>query len=362
MERNPASTDMPKLPGSHKTRALVFILLGVLLLVVFSLSLAYGSVQIPLRQVLKIVTGGTSGRPSWDYIILNFRLVKALTALLAGSALALAGLQMQTLFRNPLADPFILGINSGASLGVAIAILGIGASGATFLAGLGLFGDIGIALSASVGAGAVLALILLVGRKVRDTTTLLILGLMFGYATSAVVSLLIYFSIPERIQAFTLWTYGSFSGVTWSQMKVMLGVILFGILLAGLLPKYLNALLLGEDYAKSMGMNVRQARFLILVSASILAGTVTAFCGPIGFLGVAVPHLARNVFHTADHKLLVPAVGIIGAITAIAADIIAQLPGSQLMLPINVVTSLFGAPFVLWILLRNRGGGTSFNL
>jgi iron complex transport system permease protein len=340
------------------------VLLGLagLLVLVFCASLLLGSARIPVAQILRILTGQPAANQNWSYIILNFRLVRSLTALLAGAALAWAGLQMQTLFRNPLADPFILGINSGASFGVALVVLGSGLSGATFLAGLGVLGDLSLAVAASLGAALALGIIMLVGRRVRSNTTLLILGLMFGYATSALVSLLIYFSAPERIQAYTLWSYGSFSGVTWSQMRVMLPVILMGLLVLLALPNVLNVLLLGEDYAKTMGLNANRARVFILLSASLLAGTVTAFCGPIGFLGVAVPHLARNLLHTADHKVLIPAVGLMGAIAAVLADIFAQLPGAQFVLPINVVTSLFGAPFVLWIILRQRKGGTTFSV
>ena len=340
----------------------VFGLLLIGLGVLFIISISMGSVRIPLAEVVRILGGQPAARDTWTTIVLNFRLTKSLTAVLVGAALSVSGLQMQTLFRNPLADPFILGINSGAALGVALAILSIGSTGAYLLAGLGGFGDLSLAIAASFGAGMVLAVILLVGRKIKNPTTLLILGLMFGYATSAVVSLLIYFSIPERIQAYTIWSYGSFAGVTWSQMKVLLPVILLGLGIAAFLPKALNALLLGEDYARTMGLNISRTRFWILVSASLLAGTVTAFCGPIGFLGVAIPHLSRNLLKTSDHKVLLPAVVVLGAIAALIADGIAQMPGSQFVLPINVITSLFGAPFVLWVVLKKRRGATSFTV
>lgn len=336
------------------------MVLGLGLLFIVSISL--GSVRVPVKEVAKILVGKVADRETWTTIVLNFRLTKALTAVLVGAALSVSGLQMQTLFRNPLADPFILGINSGASLGVALAILSIGTTGAYLLAGLGAFGDLSLAIAASFGAGLVLAVILLVGRKIKNPTTLLILGLMFGYATSALVSLLIYFSIPERIQAYTIWSYGSFAGVTWSQMRVLLPIVLLGLVIAGFLPKALNALLLGEDYARTMGLNIKRTRFWILVSASLLAGTVTAFCGPIGFLGVAIPHVSRNLLKTSDHKVLLPAVIVLGAIAALIADAIAQLPSSQFVLPINVITSLFGAPFVLWVVLRKKRGATSFTV
>ncbi|MFZ3071324.1 MAG: iron ABC transporter permease [Anaerolineaceae bacterium] len=364
MEQNLTSLDKKRALAKSKPpeRKWIFLILAVAALLVFLASLSLGSVSIPSKQVVRILLGKPAAKDSWTQIVLNFRLTKSLTAVLVGAALSVAGLEMQTMFRNPLADPFTLGINSGASLGVALAVLSIGSSGVYLLAGIGVLGDLGLAFAASLGAGLVLGLILLVGRSVKNPTTLLILGLMFGYATSALVSLLIYFSIPERIQAYTIWSYGSFSGVTWNQMKVMAPVILAGLGLSAFLPKTLNALLLGEDYAKSMGLNIKRSRFLILLSSSILAGTVTAFCGPIGFIGVAVPHLSRNIFHTSDHKILIPAVCILGAITALVADMIAQLPGSQYVLPINVITSLFGAPFVVWVIIKQRRGATSFTV
>ncbi|MGB4595857.1 MAG: iron ABC transporter permease [Anaerolineaceae bacterium] len=362
--RNQSGIKRENLPmGVGRFSALkVFVPLLIGLVLLFVVSISQGSVRIPIGEVAKILVGQPAARDTWTTIVLNFRLTKSLTAVLVGAALSVSGLQMQTLFRNPLADPFILGINSGASLGVALVILSIGTTGAYLLAGLGAFGDLSLAIAASLGAGVVLAVILLVGRKIKNPTTLLILGLMFGYATSAVVSLLIYFSIPERIQAYTIWSYGSFAGVTWSQMRVMLPMVLVGLGIAAFLPKALNALLLGEDYARTMGLNIKRTRFWILVSASLLAGTVTAFCGPIGFLGVAIPHVSRNLLKTSDHKVLLPAVIVLGAIAALLADGIAQLPGSQFVLPINVITSLFGAPFVLWVVLKKKRGATSFTV
>ena len=335
-------------------------LLLIALPFVFMLSLLIGSVDIPLNSIADIIFNPDRVKPSWVYIFRNYRLVKSIAAVLSGMALGVAGLQMQTLFRNPLADPFILGINSGASLGVALVVLGTGVLGGAFLSGLTTLGDVSLAVAASIGAGLVLGLILLVSRWVRNVTTLLILGLMFGYATSALVSLLIYFSRPERVQAFTIWGYGSFGGVTWNQLRVMAPVILIGIGLVMFLPKALNALLLGEDYAKTMGLNVKKTRIMVLVSSSLLAGTVTAFAGPIGFLGIAVPHIARNLLRTSDHKKLIPATLLLGAIVALLADMISQLPGSHYILPLNVVTSIFGAPFVIWVILRQRRGETSF--
>lgn len=335
-------------------RRSVFFVLLVGLLLVFLLSLAVGSVSIPLDNVLRILLGGIPDRATWTDIVLKFRLPKALTATLSGAALAVSGLQMQTLFRNPLADPYTLGVSSGASLGVAIVVLSVGATGSMLLTSLGALGDLGLAAAAGLGAAATLGAVLLVARQVQNTITLLILGLMFGYLTSALVSLLIYFSLPERIQSFTLWAAGSFGGVTWSQMRVFAPVLLVGLILAHLMPKSLNALLLGETYARTLGLNVRRVRLWIILSASLLAGTVTAFCGPLGFLGVAVPHLCRSLFNSADHRVLVPTSVILGASLALLADLIAQLPGSQYVLPLNVITSLFGVPVIIWVVLRQR--------
>lgn len=334
-------------------RPLALFALLLALLFVFTLSLALGSVRIPLGDVGLILLGGTPARATWRIIVWNFRLPKALTAVLAGSALAVSGLQMQTLFRNPLAGPFVLGINSGASLGVALVVLGAGAAGSAISGSLSLVGNVGIVLAASMGAAAVLFLVMLVSHRV-DTMTLLILGLLFGYATSAVVSILLYFSITEQIQAYLNWTFGTFGKVTWGQMQVMAPTILAAVAVAWLSAKPLNALLLGEAYARTMGLTVRRARFWVITSASLLAGTVTAFCGPIGFIGVAVPHLCRGLFATADHRILVPATILLGGIVALTADIIAQLPGSQVVLPLNSITSLIGAPVVAWVILRRK--------
>jgi ABC-type Fe3+-siderophore transport system, permease component len=353
----------PNNPMSTQTKRLwLFGLFLLLILGLFLLNLALGSVSIPLKDIWGSLIGREGVKESWVYIVQNSRLPRVLTAALAGIALSASGLQMQTMFRNPLADPFILGINSGASLGVAIAILGSGFVGGLFLPALNLRGEFSLVLAASIGAGLVLALILLVGRWVQNPTTLLILGLMFGHATGAIVSILVYFSAPERIQAYSIWSFGSFSGVNWTQLNVMALVVLVGVGLMALLPKGLNALLLGEDYARTMGLNVGLLRFVVLLSASVLSGAVTAFCGPIGFIGVAVPHIARNLFKTSNHKILIPAIILIGAAVSMAASLIAQLPGSQLVLPINVVTSLFGAPFVVWVVLKRKRGATSFSV
>jgi iron complex transport system permease protein len=341
-------------------RRLLLLTLAVGLLGAFLLSLAVGSVNIPLPEIVTILAGGQASRATWETIVLNFRLPKALTALLAGAALAVGGLQMQTLFRNPLADPYVLGISSGASLGVALVVMSAGTTGSVLVAGLGLFGDFGLAAAASLGAAVVLALVLAVARRVQSVVTLLILGLMFGYTTGALVSLLVYFSLADRVQVYLNWTFGSFGGVTWGQMPIFAPAILLGLAGAFLLIKPLNALLLGESYARSMGVNVRRVRVGIIASTALLAGAVTAFCGPIGFLGIAVPHLCRGIFGTSDHGTLVPASALLGGIVALLADLAAQVPGSQVILPLNAVTALIGAPVVIWIILRRRSLQVSF--
>lgn len=342
-------------------RTWIVVLLIAILVVAFILSLTLGSVRIPPEQVLRILTGGEPDKASWTDVIFKFRLPKAVTAMLVGAALSVAGLQMQTLFRNPLADPFILGVSSGASLGVALVVLGTGAgSTLSFITGLNAFGDLSLAIAASLGSGLVLGAVLIVSRRVQNTLTLLILGLMFGYLTNAIVSLLIYFSQPERVQAFSLWAAGSFGGVTWNQMRVFSPVILSGLLISYVMIKPLNALLLGDEYARSLGLNVRHARFWIILSASLLAGVSTAFCGPVWFVGVAVPHVARSLLNTADHRALLPASMLMGSSFALVADVIAQSPGSQYVLPLNVVMSLFGVPIILWVILRQKQLRQSF--
>ncbi|MEE3259748.1 MAG: iron ABC transporter permease [Candidatus Latescibacterota bacterium] len=320
----------------------------------FALSLGVGSVSIPLDAVVEILWDDVDQKRSWSHIIHAIRLPRALTAVLAGAALSASGLQMQTLFRNPLADPFILGISAGASLGVALVVLATGVTGAGLLVGLGFLGHVGVVVAAVVGAAVVLGLVLLVGRRVQNNMTLLILGLMFGYLTGAIVSVLLYFSIPEQVQTYVLWTFGSFGAVTWGQLAFLAPVVLAGLGIAVLLVKPLNALLLGETYARSMGLGIRRVRLWIIASAALLAGAVTAYCGPIGFLGVAVPHLCRALFNTSDHRVLLPASVLLGAVLALIADLVARLPGSQATLPLNAVTALIGAPVVTWIILRRR--------
>ncbi|HET59845.1 MAG TPA: iron ABC transporter permease [Chloroflexi bacterium] len=334
-------------------RNLFFILIFLLMCMII-LSISLGSVRIPLEQVIRVIFGMPVEKSAYTVIILQYRIPKIITALLAGAALSVAGLQMQTLFQNPLADPFILGVSSGASLGVALIVLSVGTTGTFLLAGIGLLGDISIAAAAFLGSLLVLVFILMISQRARSSTMMLLIGLMVSYITSAVVSLLIYFSLPEKIYTYLSWTFGSFSGVTWSQIWIIVPALLLGFVVAFALSKPLNALLMGEKYAQTVGINIRRTRFWIIVSASLLAGIVTAFCGPIGFIGIAIPHVARAIFHSANHRILLPATFLIGSITAILSDVIAQLPGHQQVLPINVVTAMLGAPVVLWVLIKNQ--------
>ena len=335
-------------------KIIIFSSLLTGLIFAFLLDLALGSVDIPINEVVKILLGQEPEKVTWTHIILKFRLPKALTATLSGAALGVSGLQMQTLFKNPLAGPFVLGISSGASLGVALVMLTASATTPTLLADLGYLGDFGLVIAASLGAASVLGMMLVVSRRVQDTMTLLILGLLFGYATSAIVSILLQFSSKERIQSYIMWTFGSFAGVTWRQLVVLIPVILLSLLGAVLQSKSLNALLLGESYARSLGLTVQKSRFSIITSASILAGGITAFCGPIAFLGVAIPHLCRSLFNTSDHRILIPSVIIMGAILALIADLFSQLWVSQMVLPLNAVTALIGTPVVTWVILRRN--------
>ncbi|MEH2313910.1 MAG: iron ABC transporter permease [Nostoc sp.] len=335
-------------------KSILFSSLLIGLIFAFLLDLALGSVDIPINEVVKVLLGQKIEKATWANIILKFRLPKALTATLSGAALGVSGLQMQTLFRNPLAGPFVLGISSGASLGVALVLLTASATTPTLLADLGIISDFGLVIAASLGAASVLGMMLVVSRRVQDTMTLLILGLLFGYATSAIVSILLQFSSKERIQSYIMWTFGSFAGVTWRQLVVLIPVILLSLFLAVLQSKSLNALLLGESYARSLGLTVQKTRFSIITSASILAGGITAFCGPIAFLGVAIPHLCRSLFNTSDHRILIPSVIIMGAILALIADLFSQLWVSQIVLPLNAVTALIGTPVVTWVILRRN--------
>ncbi|TRZ43655.1 FecCD family ABC transporter permease [Robertkochia solimangrovi] len=322
------------------------------MIVLFLLNISLGSVSIPFTAVVNILTGGDGGNENWAYILMHYRLPKAFTAILAGSSLALSGLLMQTLFRNPLAGPFVLGISSGASLGVALLIMGT-----SLLPGIGtgiMTGSVAMAIAASLGSFVVLLCIFIMASRVRDTMALLIIGLMFGSLTAAIVSVLSYFSNMEQLQRYIFWSFGNLGDLSWSQVVIFIVIVFSGITISILCIKPLNGLLLGENYARSMGMNVKKVRYLIIIATSLLAGSVTAFAGPVAFIGLAVPHLSRQIFRTPDHRILMPAVLISGAILMLVCDTVAQLPFSAYSLPINAVTSLIGAPVVIWLLVRKR--------
>lgn len=343
---------------SKKTIGVVGILLLILVLLTI-LNISIGSVYIPVDDILSIISGKDIDNSGWQNIIIHFRLPKAITAILVGSGLGISGLLMQTLFRNPLAGPFVLGISSGASLGVAVAILA-GMTMGWGLTQIGIGGSWILTISASLGAFAILFIVVLVSMRVQDSMSLLIVGLMFGSATGAIVTVLQFFSRAESIQAYLIWTFGSLGGLTWMELKVFVPVILVALAGAFLLSKSLNALLLGDNYARSMGVDIKKTRFIIIFVTSLLAGTITAFCGPIAFIGIAIPHLTRLVFNSANHKTLFPMVILNGAILMLACDIIAQVPGQEYTLPINAVTSVFGAPIVIWLVIRRKNFSKSF--
>lgn len=342
-------------------KSLLIISLLLLMLGVFILDLMLGSVDIPWYEVLNISLGGETSNPTWLVIIQKIRIPQALTAILAGSALAIGGLHMQTLFRNPLAGPSILGITAGASLGVAVVMLASGT-------GLGIFTvhQIGnwrswlIVFAAIIGSACILFLVLALAIRIRDNIIILIVGIMMGNLMIAIVSIWQYFSEPEQIQDYLIWTFGSLGGTTQSHLLVLSICIGLGILMSFLLTKPLNMLLLGENYARSMGLAIPFSRVAIISVTSLLTGSVTAFCGPIGFIGIAVPHLTRSLLNTSDHRLLIPAACLVGAILMLFCDIISKVPGSQTTLPINAVTAIIGAPVVIAVIIKNKNLRASF--
>ena len=316
---------------------ILFTALSVLTVGLFLLDLAVGAVRIPVGDVWAALTGGDCPRATAK-IILNIRLIKAVVALLAGAALSVSGLQMQTLFRNPLAGPYVLGISSGASLGVALVVLaGVGSS-------------IGIAGAAWLGAAIVLVVIAAVGHRIKDIMVILILGMMFSSGIGAIVQILQYVANDESLKMFVVWTMGSLGDVTFNQLAVLIPSIATGLLLAVVTIKPLNLLLFGEEYAVTMGLNVRRSRGLLFLSTTLLAGTVTAFCGPIGFIGLAMPHVTRMLFRNSDHRVLVPGTVLSGASVLLLCDLVSKL----FTLPINAITALLGIPIVVWVVLRNK--------
>lgn len=328
------------------------LLLATLTVVAFFINVSLGSVYIPFSEILSGLCTGATEKTQWNYILFDYRIPKAITAIIAGGGLAISGLLMQTVFRNPLAGPFVLGLSSGSSLGVALLILGAGAFGGVFNSLLG--NSWTLVIAAAVGSFLVLLAVLAVTIKVKDTMAILIIGLMFGSLTAAVVGVLSYFSTAEQLQQFTFWSLGSLGNQSWTGIAILITCFILGLIIALITSKSLNALLLGENYAKSMGLNIKRQTLFIIIATSILAGSITAFAGPIAFVGLAVPHLTRQIIKTSNHLLLIPAVTLMGAILMLICDTIAQIPFSQYNLPINAITSMVGAPVVIWLLVRKR--------
>ena len=330
----------------QRRNTILFLLLSLLVVALLAIDMMVGSVGISAGEVWAAITGGECD-PIKAKIIIDVRLMKAIVAILAGAALAVSGLQMQTLFRNPLAGPYVLGVSSGASLGVALFILGAPLLG---MASSSLLSSLGVAGAAWIGSALVLALVGAVSQRIKDIMVILILGMMIGSAVSAVVQILQYMSHEEALKSFVVWTMGSLGDVTTSQLWLVAPAIIAGLVLSVAVIKPMNLMLLGEAYARTMGLNIRRTRSLILLSTTLLAGTVTAFCGPVGFIGLAIPHLARIIFQEADHRVLLPATALSGAISLLLCDIVSKL----LTLPVNTVTALLGIPIVVWVVVRNK--------
>lgn len=337
-----------------RRNSILFFLMAIGLMVLFVANISLGSIKIPFTEVLKPLTGGFASRPTWDYIIVNYRLPKALVALFAGIALSVSGLLMQTLFRNPLAGPDVLGLSSGASLGVALVILGSGllpvSMASYFLSGYGLV------LASVTGTFGVLLLVLGVAQRLRDTMAILITGIMFGSFTGAIVGVLSFFTTAERLQKYTFWALGSMGNLPWESVGLLAFITFVGVFMGIACIKPLDALLMGERYAASMGINIKRSRLLIILATSLLTGCVTAFAGPISFVGLIVPHIARLLFRAGSHRVLFFATLLTGGILMLICDILTQLPGTEAVLPINGITSMVGAPVVIGLLLKNKKG------
>lgn len=335
---------------SRPTTTLMFIALALGVVLLFLVNISFGSVRIPVSETFQRLTGGQTSKETWDYIIVNYRLPKAVTAVLAGMGLSVSGLLMQTLFRNPLAGPYVLGLSSGSSLGVALVVLGAGLLPASSW----LLSSYGIITASCLGSFLVLLAVMAVSQKLRDTAAILIVGLMFGSFTSAFVGVLTYFSSAEQLQKFMFWSLGNLGNLSWLSVGILATAVFIGLAMAVYSIKSLNALLLGENYAKSLGLNYRKSTFIIVVATSILAGSITAFAGPIAFVGLAVPHIARLIFQTSNHNVLFWATLFLGAMVMLVCDLFSQIPGTDLTLPINAITSIIGAPVVVWLILKKR--------
>lgn len=335
-----------------KTYKPTFIALGIILPCIWFLNISLGSVSIPIDDILATIFQHNSVQSNLEYIILYYRIPKSITAILVGSGLGISGLLMQTLFRNPLAGPFVLGVSSGASLGVAILILGASLFSGVFSSLL--ISSWNVAIFSSIGSFLVLSAVMVAVKKIRNTMSILIIGLMFGSISAAIINVLSYFSSAEQLQQFIFWSFGSLGNLSWSELYIFMSILFISALLLLTIIKPLNSLLLGENYAKSLGINIKKTRNIVLITTCLMTGVITAFSGPIAFVGLAVPHLTKLIFTTSNHKILLPAVAINGAILMLICDAIAQLPTSEYTLPINAVTSLFGAPIVIWLLMRKQ--------
>ncbi|KGN71244.1 iron ABC transporter permease [Porphyromonas sp. COT-239 OH1446] len=331
---------------------LLFFLISLGILLAFSIDIMWGKISVPASEVWASLLGRAED-DTFGYVIQNFRLPKALTALFAGAGIATAGLQMQSLFRNPLADTSILGINSGAGVGVAIYTMAFTIF-PSMLGSAGVINNWGVIISACLGSMAVLLMISIVASRLHDIVSVLIVGVMVGFLASSIISILQFFSDEETLKTYLLWSFGSVSGTTWRQLSLMLPVVGVGLFLSLLMPKQMNALALGENYARSVGTNVRLVRIALVCITSLITGCITAFTGPIAFLGMAVPHFARMAFGTADHRILIPATMLSGSLLLLLCDIFTQMPGQQFVLPINAITSLIGAPVVILVVMNSR--------
>ncbi len=356
------TTSPPAPPGpsvsalrAHRTALVLAMLFGTAALLALA-GLMFGPVRVPIADALRVLVGAEPADPRWQVIVATVRLPRVLTAIACGAALGVAGLQMQTLFRNSLADPYVLGVSSGASLGVALVVLVAGSAGAGFTAGVAGAGRAGVVLAAATGAAAVLGAVLVLSRFTRSPATLLLVGVMVGSAGTAAVSVLLVYADPQRVQQYLLWGLGSFAGTDWADIRLLLSVTAAGLVVAAVSVRELNALLLGETYARTMGIGVRRARLVTMTSASLLAGVTTAFCGPVAFIGLVVPHLSRIAVGTSDHRSVLPTVIVMGSAVALGCGFASQVPGSDIVLPLNAVTALFGAPIVVGVLLRSRRG------
>lgn len=337
---------------SNQKNSSLFIVLALTAALLFFTDLAYGPVSIPFKDVFQSFFGGKASKETWEYIIINYRLPKAITAVLAGMGLSIAGLLMQTLFRNPLAGPDVLGLSSGSSLAVAFVVMGAGFFPG--MLGTWLLSSYSIILASCFGSFVVLLAVLAVSQRLRNTAAILIVGLMFGSFTSAIVSILTYFSTAEQLQKYTFWAMGNLGNLSWLSVLILAICVFIGLSIALTCIKPLDALLLGENYARSLGLNYRKSRLFIIFATSVLAGSITAFAGPIAFIGLAVPHMAKLLFKTSNHRILFFSTLMFGAIILLICDILCQFPGSDVTLPINAITSLIGAPVVVWLLMRKR--------